>query len=215
MCLACLERATSGRVVFEGRELTAMPEHELRHIRPKIQLVFQDPGTSLNPRFTAGDIVTEPLRVQSRLLPRERAQRGAELLARVGLSPALAGRPSGALSGGQKQRLAIARAVALEPKLIILDEALSALDCSIQAQIANLLLDLQASLNLAYLFITHDLAMAAHMAGEIAVMERGRIVEHGPTEAVLHQPEHAATRALLAATLLFPSFGTSSTSTVR
>jgi peptide/nickel transport system ATP-binding protein len=126
-------------------------------------------------------------------------QRASRLLERVGLSPDIVERPPTQLSGGQRQRLAIARALTLEPKLLILDEALSALDCSVQAQIANLLMDLQNSLGITYLFITHDLAMAAHLADQIAVMNRGRIVEQGPAEKILQQPQHETTRRLLAA----------------
>jgi peptide/nickel transport system ATP-binding protein len=133
----------------------------------------------------------------------ERDDKAYVLLDRVAIARKLADRRADELSGGQKQRLAIARALALEPKLIILDEALSALDCSVQAQISNLLLDLQSSLGLTYLFITHDFAMAAHLADEIAVMDRGRIVESGPSEKILRSPNHEATRSLLAATLPF------------
>jgi ABC-type glutathione transport system ATPase component len=200
LCTACLERPTSGRVVFDGKEITALDEKQLRGVRPQIQLVFQDPVRSLNPRFSAIELVSEPLIVQGRLNKRQREDRARELLAKVGIPQEKASQKANEFSGGQRQRLAIARALSLEPKLLILDEALSALDCSVQAQIANLLLELQASLGLTYLFITHDLAMAAHLADEIAVMEQGRVVELGATDNLLRAPGQEATRRLIAAT---------------
>jgi peptide/nickel transport system ATP-binding protein len=199
LCIACLEPPTSGSIWFEGIDVAALGENQQRLFRPQIQLVFQDPANSLNPRWTALDIVSEPFLVQGRFTKPDRAVRALQLLDRVAIPRKMAGRRPDELSGGQKQRLAIARALALEPKLIILDEALSALDCSVQAQISNLLLELQSSLGLTYLFITHDFAMAAHLADQIAVMDRGRIVESGLTENVLRSPSHEATRALLAA----------------
>jgi len=199
LCIACLETPTSGSISFEGIDVATLDENQQRLFRPQIQLVFQDPASSLNPRWTALEIVSEPFLVQRRFTKPDRTVRALQLLDRVAIPRKLAGRRADELSGGQKQRLAIARALALEPKLIILDEALSALDCSVQALIANLLLELQASLGLAYLFITHDFAMAAHLADRIAVMDRGRIVESGPTENILRSPNHEATRALLAA----------------
>jgi peptide/nickel transport system ATP-binding protein len=200
LCIACLEPPTSGSISFDGIDLATLDKHQLRALRPQIQLVFQDPASSLNPGWTALDIVSEPFVVQRRFSASDRAARALELLDRVAIPRRMAGRTAAELSGGQKQRLAIARALALEPKLIILDEALSAIDCSVQAQISNLLVDLQSSLGLTYLFITHDFAMAAHLADQIAVMERGRIVEFGPAESVLGSPSHATTRSLLAAT---------------
>jgi peptide/nickel transport system ATP-binding protein len=200
LCIACLEPPTSGSIWFEGTDIAALDKNYQRQLRPQIQLVFQDPAASLNPRWTALDLITEPLLIQNRFSKAERALRALKLLDRVALPRKLAARRADELSGGQKQRLAIARALALKPKLLVLDEALSALDCSVQAQISNLLLDLQSSLGLTYLFITHDFAMAAHVADQIAVMHRGRIVESGPTETILHKPSHEATRSLLAAT---------------
>jgi peptide/nickel transport system ATP-binding protein len=199
-CIACLERPTSGRIVFNGKEITALDEKELREVHPEIQLVFQDPARSLNPRFSAIEIVSEPLLVRGRLNRREREDRARGLLAQVGIPLVKAMHRAEEFSGGQRQRLAIARALALGPKLLILDEALSALDCSVQAQIANLLMELQVSLGLTYLFISHDLAMAGQLADEIAVMERGKIVELGSAEKVLRAPEQELTRRLIAAT---------------
>jgi|SRR5712664_1104749 len=198
-CLACLESPTTGNIWFEGKDLVKLGERQLRQVRPQIQLIFQDPASSLNPRWNVIEILVEPLLLQRKFNREEMKQRAGSLLERVGLSPDIMQRPPAQLSGGQRQRLAIARALALEPRLLILDEALSALDCSVQAQIANLLIDLQTSLGTAYLFITHDLAMAAHLADEIAVMNRGRIVEQGPAENILKQPQHETTRHLLAA----------------
>jgi ABC-type glutathione transport system ATPase component len=198
-CVACLESPTSGDIWFAGVDIAKVGEHVRRQVRPQIQLIFQDPASSLNPRWRVLEILIEPLILQRKLSHEETNLRARSLLERVGLSPDIAARLPTELSGGQRQRLAIARALALEPKLLILDEALSALDCSVQAQIANLLMDLQSSLAMTYLFITHDLALAAHLADEIAVMNRGRIVEQGPAEAILKQPEHDITRQLLAA----------------
>jgi len=198
-CLACLESPTAGNIWFEGKDLVKLGERARRQVRPQIQLIFQDPASSLNPRWSVLDILVEPLIVQRKFKRQEMKQRANSLLERVGLSPDIVRRLPTELSGGQRQRLAIARALALEPKLLILDEALSALDCSVQAQIANLLMELQSSLGMTYLFITHDLAMAAYLADEIAVMNRGRIVEQGPAEKILKQPQHETTLRLLAA----------------
>ncbi len=198
-CISCLEKPTSGNIWFEGRDIIALAENEKRQIRPRIQLIFQDPSNSLNPRWSVEEILLEPLTLQGKLKRGEMKQRAVALLAQVGLPSDMFPRLPGQLSGGQRQRLAVARALALEPKLLILDEALSALDCSVQAQIANLLIDLQHALGMTYLFITHDLAMAAYLADEIAVMSRGRVVEQGPAEKVLWHPKEEITRDLLAA----------------
>src|SRR6266567_2594171 len=202
-CLACLESPTTGNIWFEGKDIVKLGEPARRQVRPQIQLMFQDPASSLNPRWSVLEILVETLILQGKFKHEEMKQRANFLLERVGLSPYIVERLPTELSGGKRQRLAIARALALEPKLLILDEALSALDCSVQAQIANLLLELQASLRLTYLFITHDFAMAAHLADEIAVMDHGRIVELGAAEKLLRSPEHEATRCLLAATPRF------------
>jgi ABC-type oligopeptide transport system ATPase subunit len=201
LCIACLERPTSGSIHFENNEITGLTEKQLRSVHPQIQLVFQDPAHSLNPRMTVLDIVTEPLSVHRRLTKREKCERARELLACVGISEEKALRRPDELSGGQKQRVAIARALALKPKLLILDEALSALDCSVQAQVTNLLVELQASLGLTYLFITHDLRMAVHLADEIAVMEHGKIVEQGKADRVFHSPVQSITRQMVNASM--------------
>jgi ABC-type oligopeptide transport system ATPase subunit len=199
LCLACLERATSGEIWFDGLDVAKLQEKELRAVRPQLQLVFQDPANSLNPRWTVGEIIAEPLLVQGQIPRREHASRAAYALRRVGIGEEYLERRPRELSGGQRQRVAIARALILEPKLLILDEVLSALDCSIQAQIANLLIDLQRASGLAYLFITHDLRMAAHLADEIAVMSDGKIVEQAATREIVGNARSPETRNLLAA----------------
>jgi len=198
-CMALLESVSSGKIWFDGMEITSLTERERRAVRPNIQMVFQDPASSLNPRMSALELVMEPLRVQKR--GNRRVMRGAagDLLERVGLRPEKVNQLASEFSGGQRQRIAIARALALAPRLLILDEALSALDCSVQAHIANLLLELQLSLALTYVFVTHDMAMAAHLADEIAVMERGRVVEMGAGRHIVNAPQHAVTQRLLLA----------------
>jgi ABC-type oligopeptide transport system ATPase subunit len=204
-CLACLERPTSGIIRFEERDIRKFGEKDLRPIRRKIQLIFQDPASSFNPRWNVGEVLTEPLALKGNLSRDEMRSRAHALLEQVGLWSEMEGKLPSELSGGQRQRLAIARALMLEPKLLILDEALSALDCSVQAQIANLLVNLQSSLGMTYVFITHDLAMAAHLADEIAVMSKGRIVEQGAPDKILKQPQASITRELLAALPLLDS----------
>ena len=198
-CISCLESPTSGSIWFEERDIVALAEAEKRKMRPRIQLIFQDPSNSLNPRWSVEEILLEPLTVQGHLQREGMNERAAALMEQVGLSSEMLERLPAQLSGGQRQRLAIARALALEPKLLILDEALSALDCSVQAQIANLLVELQRTLGMTCLFITHDLAMAAHLADEIVVMNRGKVAEQGPAEKVLRNPQAEITRHLLAA----------------
>jgi len=199
LCLACLERPASGCIRFGEKDILQAGEKDLRAIRRNIQLIFQDPGSSFNPRWKVLEILIEPLALQGNLSRDEMRLRARALLEQVGLSSSMEEKLPSELSGGQRQRLAIARTLMLEPKLLILDEALSALDCSVQAQIANLLVELQSSLGMTYLFITHDLAMAAHLADEIAVMSKGRIVEQGEPDRILRQPENGVTRELLAA----------------
>jgi len=200
LCLACLERVSSGKIWFAGKEVGALEGKSQRAVRSNIQMVFQDPTSSLNPRLSALDLVTEPLNIQKRFDEVERRDRSRYLLERVGIRREKMNQRPGEFSGGQRQRIAIARALILDPKVLILDEALSALDCSVQAQVANLLLELQFSLGQTYIFITHDLAMAAHLADEIAVMDGGRIAETGATERIVDAPQHAVTRRLLLAT---------------
>jgi ABC-type glutathione transport system ATPase component len=199
LCVACLERPTSGRIWIDGIEVTALSDRELRGIRPKVQLIFQDPAAAMNPRWTALQIVAEPLVVQNQINRSEQFERADELLKRVGLPKDAMTRRLAEFSGGQRQRLAIARALALKPKLLILDEAFSALDCSAQAQMVNLLLDVQSTDRITCLFITHDLAMAALIADQIAVMEKGRIIETGNAGEIVLHPKQEHTRALLAA----------------
>jgi peptide/nickel transport system ATP-binding protein len=197
-CLACLEKPTSGAIRFEETDIHELDEKSLRAIRRKIQLIFQDPVSSFNPRWKVVEILAEPLALPGNVSREEMRSRARTLLEQVGLSSNMEEKLASELSGGQRQRLAIARALILEPTLLILDEALSALDCSVQAQIANLLMELQRSRGMTYLFITHDLAMAAHLADEMAVMSKGQIVEQGPPDKMLKQPRTAITRELLA-----------------
>ena len=194
-----LVKPTSGSVRFEGTELTALSSSELRPLRREMQIIFQDPYSSLDPRLTVAEIVAEPLEVHAVGNRASRRTRVEELLEVVGMEPMHAQRYPHEFSGGQRQRIGIARALALEPKLLICDEPVSALDVSIRAQILNLLNDLQASLGLTYLFVAHDLAVVRAMSDRIAVMSRGKIVESGLADQVYEAPRHAYTKALLAA----------------
>jgi oligopeptide transport system ATP-binding protein len=195
-----LEKPTAGRVYVEGRDLFAVPPRELRRLRRDVQMVLQDPYTSLNPRMTVGAIVGEPFEIHRDVAPRgDRRRRVHELLERVGLRPADADRYPHQFSGGQRQRIGIARALALRPKVVICDEPVSALDASIRAQVLSLLADLQREYGLAYLFIAHDLAVVRRLAHRVAVMYLGKLVETGPVPAVFDQPKHPYTRALLSA----------------
>ncbi len=198
-CVLELLKPTSGSVRFDGEELTTMPRNELRRMRREMQIVFQDPYASLNPRMTIGDIVAEPL-VVHRVGDRRRRRRTVEILLEVvGFNPDFVNRYPHEFSGGQRQRIGIARALALNPQLIVCDEPVSALDVSIQAQILNLLKDLQKEFGLAYLFIAHDLAVVREVSDQIAVMNRGKIVEAGSADEVYTNPRHDYTKALLAA----------------
>jgi oligopeptide transport system ATP-binding protein len=190
---------TAGTVRFDGRDLADLAGPELRRARAGAQLIFQDPYGSLNPRMTVGEMLAEPLLLHTDLSPAARRDRVADLLQVVGLKGEHAQRYPHEFSGGQRQRLAIARALAVEPKLIICDEPVSALDVSIRSQILNLLKDLQQRLGLAYLFISHDLAVVKHIAARVAVMYLGRIVESAGRDAIFAEPRHPYTQALLAA----------------
>jgi ABC-type oligopeptide transport system ATPase subunit len=198
-CVLQLLKPTEGSVRFAGRELTTMSRRDLREVRRDVQIVFQDPYASLNPRMTVGDIVAESL-VVHRIGNRKSRRRNAErLLEVVGFNPEFINRYPHEFSGGQRQRIGIARALALNPRLIVCDEPVSALDVSIQAQILNLLKDLQNEFGLAYLFIAHDLAVVRTMSDRIAVMNRGKIVEEGQAERVYSEPQDEYSKALLAA----------------
>lgn len=198
-CLALLEEPDSGEISFEGRDLLRVDRQALRQIRPQLQLIFQDAASAFNPRLSALEIIVEPLAIQGRGTRTERKKRGLELMEQTGLPPDSAGRRAFEFSGGQRQRLAIARALALEPKFLILDEALSGLDLSIQKQIVSLLLELQARASLTYLLVSHDLGLMAQIADHVAVMYEGKIIEQGSPRDVFDKPEHAHTQALLAA----------------
>jgi ABC-type glutathione transport system ATPase component len=209
-CVTRLERPDSGQILIHGKDIAQLHARELLPFRSGIQMVFQDAVTSMNPRFSALEVVEEPL-----LIYRETGQPGrnrqsrrdfvSALMVEVGLSPDWMHRSILHFSGGQRQRLALARALALRPQLLVLDEALSGLDVSTQAQIANLLLDLQAAHSLTYLLISHDLSLVARLADVIGVMSGGRTVEVGPTEQMISSPNHAATKKLLASAKLAAS----------
>jgi oligopeptide transport system ATP-binding protein len=195
-----LYRPTSGSVVFNGIDLVRLAPAELRKIRRRMQMIFQDPYASLNPRMTVGEIVGDPLQVyQEGKNHKEIEERVANLLELVRLNPAYVNRYPHEFSGGQRQRIGIARALALQPELIVCDEPISALDVSIQAQIVNLLVELQRKFNLTYLFISHDLSMVRHICDRVAVMYLGVIVEMAPRNEFYHNPLHPYTRALLSA----------------
>jgi ABC-type oligopeptide transport system ATPase subunit len=198
-CILRLIEPTSGEVRFKDTDFLALSARELRGARRHIQIVFQDPYSSLNPRMRAGAIVEEPLIIHRVGTRDERRARVAELLGLVGLDPADAQKYPHEFSGGQRQRIGLARAIALNPSLVICDEPVSALDVSVQAQVVNLLLDLQQRLGLTYLFIAHDLRLVRQICSRVAVMYRGRLVEVAPAEQLFTAPAHAYTKALLSA----------------
>ncbi|MDN5563488.1 oligopeptide transport system ATP-binding protein [Luteococcus japonicus] len=195
-----LEDPTEGTIIFEGTDITKLSGAGLRRLRRDIQIVFQDPYTSLNPRKTVGDIIAEPFEIHPDVVPRGgRRQRVQELLEQVGLNPEHINRYPHQFSGGQRQRIGIARGVALNPKVIICDEPVSALDVSVQAQVVNLLEKLQDELGLAYVFIAHDLAVVRHISDRVGVMYLGRMVEVGDDAHIYERPTHPYTQALLSA----------------
>jgi len=195
-----LYKPTAGTVTFEGRELTALSSEELRKTRQRMQMIFQDPFASLNPRMSVGRIVSEPLEIHKIIPNRKEQQEYVEnLLERVGLNPFYINRYPHEFSGGQRQRIGIARALALKPSFIVADEPISALDVSIQAQVVNLLEDLQEEFNLTYLFIAHDLSMVRHICDRVAVMYLGKIVELASADELYENPLHPYTQSLLSA----------------
>ena len=195
-CILRLLEPDAGTIRFEGDDLLAVSGAALRRVRRRLQGIFQDPDASLDPRMTVGETLREPLLIHG-LAPGRERERVAGLLATVGLDPAAAGRYPREFSGGERQRIGIARALAVEPALIVCDEPVSALDVSVQAQIVNLLGALQRDRGVAYLFIAHDLSLVRHIASRVAVMHEGRIVEEGPVGAIFTAPRHPRTRALL------------------
>ena len=194
-----LDPATAGRIEFGGEDITALEGEALRRLRRRMQMIFQDPQDSLNPRMTAGGIVGEPLREHGTARGKALAERVEALFESVGLDPRFTNRYPHEFSGGQRQRIGVARALALDPEFIVCDEPIAALDVSIQAQVVNLLEDLQERLGLTYLFISHDLGMIRHIADRVAVMYLGKIVELAPSDVLYREPLHPYTRALLSA----------------
>ena len=191
--------ATAGKVTFKGRDLMTLSKEELRKQRPQMQMIFQDPQDSLNPRMTVGSIISEPLVEHGKFMGKERRERVEQLLESVGMNREFTNRYPHEFSGGQRQRIGIARALALSPEFIICDEPIAALDVSIQAQVVNLLEELQEEYGLTYLFISHDLSMIRHIADRVAVMYLGRIVELADSESLYSKPLHPYTQALLSA----------------
>ena len=196
--LVALEKPTDGEILYKGRDVAKMGARELKKYRREVQIIFQDPYASLNPRMTAGDIVAEGWSVHTDIAPRKgRLKRTQELLDRVGLNPDFVNRYPHQFSGGQRQRIGIARALALQPEIIVCDEPVSALDVSVQAQVVNLLEDLQDDFGLSYLFIAHDLSVVRHISDRVAVMYLGSVVEEGTDLDVYGSPSHPYTQALL------------------
>ncbi|MDT8421759.1 MAG: peptide ABC transporter ATP-binding protein [Desulfuromonadales bacterium] len=195
-----IERPTSGHLQFDGFDLVQATDQQLKEARQRVQMVFQNPFGSLNPRKKVGSIIGEPLVINTELSRSEREERVRTIMGKVGLRPEHYERYPHMFSGGQRQRIAVARALMLEPKLVVADEPVSALDVSVQAQVLNLLMDIQQEMNLAYLFISHDLSVVRHIADEVMVMYLGRVAEYGASELIFQQPRHPYTQALLAST---------------
>ena len=199
-CILQLYKPTAGNISFEGQELVGLSTRQMRQMRRQMQVIFQDPFSSLNPRMTAGNIIGEPLIVHGLVKSKEEyRERVAELLMNVGLNPYMADRFPHEFSGGQRQRIGVARALSVDPKLIVCDEPVSALDVSIQAQVINLLEDLQERFSLTYLFIAHDLSVVRHISDRVAVMYLGRLVEIADRNEIYRNPFHPYTKALLSA----------------
>jgi dipeptide transport system ATP-binding protein len=198
--ITMIEKPTSGSLTLDGAEVATASDATLKALRPKVQMVFQDPYGSLNPRKQIGQILEEPLEINTGLNATQRREQAQAMLAHVGLRPEHYSRYPHMFSGGQRQRIAIARALMLKPKIVVADEPVSALDVSIRAQVLNLLMDLQAELNLAYLFISHDLSVVRHIADDVMVMYLGRPVEQGSKQTVFTRARHPYTQVLLAAT---------------
>lgn len=198
-CLVRLYEPTAGKIDLEGRDITRMSQSQLRPLRKDIQMMFQDPAESLNSRFSVRQIVREPLNIQEVGSRKERDVMVEDLLEKVGLPRTAADKFPFEFSGGQRQRIGVARAIALNPKMLVLDEPVSALDVSVQSQVLNLLVELQKELNMAYIFIAHDLAVVKHISDRVAVMYLGKIVELADSDVIYHSPRHAYTKALLSA----------------
>lgn len=198
--ITMIEQPTSGQLFIDGKDIAHADRAELKRVRPLVQMVFQNPYASLNPRKKVGTMLEEPLLLNTTLSAQERSEQARAMMAKVGLRPEFYGRYPHMFSGGQRQRIAIARALMTAPQVIVLDEPVSALDVSIQAQVLNLLMDLQENTGVAYLFISHNLAVVEHIADNVLVMYLGKTVEHGSKEQVFGQPLHPYTQALLAST---------------
>ncbi|MFN3503037.1 MAG: dipeptide ABC transporter ATP-binding protein [Allorhizobium sp.] len=198
--LTFIDEPTSGELLIDGQKVDTRPGHLTADMRQKVQIVFQNPYGSLNPRQKIGDVLGEPLLINTKMSAAERRERATEMLVKVGLGPEHYNRYPHMFSGGQRQRIAIARALMLNPKLLVLDEPVSALDLSVQAQVLNLLADLQEEFGLTYVFISHDLSVVRYIADEVMVMYYGEAVEYGTRDAVFSDPQHEYTRTLFAAT---------------